>query len=93
MADRESELAARIARGIAEIDRATWDALAGEGDPFLTHAFLVLLESSASVGEGTGWTPLPILVEKDGRVIAAAPAYLKAHSQGEYVFDHGWAEA
>ena len=93
MADRESELAARIARGIAEINRATWDALAGEGDPFLTHAFLVLLESSASVGEGTGWTPLPILVEKDGRVIAAAPAYLKAHSQGEYVFDHGWAEA
>ena len=47
-----------------------------------------------SVGPGTGWTPAPILIEDDGaHMVAAAPAYLKAHSQGEYVFDHGWAEA
>ena len=93
MADREPELIARLARGVADVDAARWDALAGHGDPFLTHAFLALLESSGSVGEGTGWSPLPILVEWDGRTIGVAPAYLKTHSQGEYVFDHGWAEA
>ena len=48
--------------------------------------------NSGSVGEGTGWTPLPIIVEEDGQAVAAAPAYLKTHSQGEYVFDHGWAD-
>ena len=72
---------------------AEWDARAGGGDPFLSHAFLSLLEASGSVGEGTGWSPLPILVDRGGRTTAAAPAYLKTHSQGEYVFDHGWAEA
>jgi len=72
---------------------AEWDALAGGDDPFLGHAFLLLLETSGSVGEGTGWTPLPILVDREGRTTAAAPAYLKTHSQGEYIFDHGWAEA
>ncbi|MDQ3144680.1 MAG: GNAT family N-acetyltransferase [Pseudomonadota bacterium] len=93
MADREPELVARLSRGVAAIDSAEWNRLAGTGDPFLTHAFLALLESSGSVGEGSGWSPLPILVERGGRAIAAAPAYLKTHSQGEYVFDHGWAEA
>ncbi len=93
MADREPELVARISRGVADIDRATWDALAGDGDPFIGHTFLASLEASGSVGGDSGWNPLPLLVERDGRIIAAAPAYLKSHSQGEYVFDHGWAEA
>ena len=93
MADREPDILARIATGIADIPAAEWDALAGGGDPFLTHAFLALLEESGSVGPGTGWGPLPILVERAGRTIAASPAYLKTHSQGEYVFDHGWADA
>jgi len=93
MADREAELVARIARGVAGLDPAAWDTLAGAGDPFLRHAFLGLLEESRSVGDGAGWTPLPILAERDGAIVAAAPAYLKSHSQGEYVFDHGWAEA
>ena len=93
MADREAELVARIARGVGALDPAAWDALAGSGDPFLSHAFLALLESSGSVGDEAGWTPLPILAERDGAIRAAAPAYLKNHSQGEYVFDHGWAEA
>ena len=52
-----------------------------------------MLEASGSVGDAAGWTPLPILAERDGAIVAAAPAYLKSHSQGEYVFDHGWAEA
>jgi uncharacterized protein len=92
MADRESQIVARLAPGVGTIDAGEWDRLAGAGDPFLSHAFLAALEESASVGEGTGWTPLLIIVEEDGQAVAAAPAYLKTHSQGEYVFDHGWAD-
>jgi predicted N-acyltransferase len=93
MADRESDLTARIARSVADLDPTAWDALAGTGDPFTSHAFLSLLETSGSVGGQSGWSPLPLMVDRGGRTIAAAPAYLKSHSQGEYVFDHGWAEA
>ena len=93
MADREAEIVARIARGVADLPAGQWNELAGPGDPFLSHAFLALLEHSNSVGDSSGWTPLPVMVEREGRVTAAAPAYLKSHSQGEYVFDHGWAEA
>jgi len=93
MADRESEILARIATGVGAIEAADWDRLAGDGDPFLSHAFLSALEESGSVGPGTGWSPAPILVEEDGAIVAAAPTYLKSHSQGEYVFDHGWADA
>jgi predicted N-acyltransferase len=93
MADRETELIARLAPGVAAIDAGRWDALAG-GDPFLSHAFLSALEDSGSVGPETGWSPAPILIEdQTGTLAAAAPAYLKSHSQGEYVFDHGWADA
>ena len=93
MADRETEVIARIASGVSGLNGRAWDRLAG-ADPFVSHAFLSSLEDSGSVGPGTGWTPAPILIEDDAsRLIAAAPAYLKSHSQGEYVFDHGWAEA
>jgi predicted N-acyltransferase len=92
MADREADVLARLAPGIAQVPAADWDALAA-GDPFLSHAFLASLEDSGSVGPGTGWSPAPILIEDGGRLIGAAPAYLKSHSQGEYVFDHGWADA
>jgi uncharacterized protein len=92
MADRESEVLARLARGVSDVPAVQWDALAC-GDPFLSHAFLSALEDSASVGAGSGWSPAPILVEDENRLVAAAPAYLKSHSQGEYVFDHGWADA
>jgi len=93
MADRETEIIAKIASGVSGLNARAWDRL-GNGDPFVSHAFLSALEDSGSVGPGTGWTPAPILVE-DGasHMIAAAPAYLKGHSQGEYVFDHGWADA
>ena len=93
MADREADIVARIARGVSDLPPEQWDGLAGGSDPFLGHAFLSLLERSGSVGQGTGWTALPIMVERAGRITAAAPAYLKTHSQGEYVFDHGWADA
>ena len=92
MADHDP-LVARLEPSIAGVEAATWNALAGDADPFLSHAFLSLLETSGSVGSGTGWAPLAVLAEEGGRITAAAPAYLKTHSQGEYVFDHGWAEA
>ena len=93
MADRETEVLAKIASGVSGLNARAWDRLA-DSDPFLSHAFLSLLEDSGSVGPGTGWTPAPILIEDEAsHLVAAAPAYLKTHSQGEYVFDHGWAEA
>jgi len=93
MADRETEIIAKIASGVSGLNARAWDRL-GASDPFLSHAFLSALEDSGSVGPGTGWTPAPILIEDDAEhLVAAAPAYLKTHSQGEYVFDHGWADA
>ncbi len=84
---------ARIAPSVGSLPAAEWDALAG-GNPFMCHAFLTALEDSGSVGPGTGWSPAPIVIEgADGRLVAALPAYLKSHSQGEYVFDHQWADA
>ena len=81
-------------RDRSEIAAEDWDRLAGDGNPFVSHAFLTLLEDSRSVGPRTGWSPLPIVVEgEDGLPAAALPAYLKSHSQGEYVFDHSWADA
>ena len=63
-------------------------------NPFLSHAFLAALEASKSVGGRSGWHVQHILVHSaDGALVAAAPCYLKSHSHGEYVFDHGWAEA
>ena len=83
-----------LGTGVGEIDAAAWDALHNGDNPFIGHDFLSLLEMSGSVGPGTGWQPAPLLVEDGkGALVAAAPAYLKSHSQGEYVFDQGWAEA
>ena len=83
-----------LGTGVAAVEAAAWDALAGGANPFVGHAFLSLLEESGSVGPGTGWQPAPLLVaDGAGALVAAAPAYLKTHSQGEYVFDHGWADA
>lgn len=93
MADRETELVAKLTSGVSGLNQAAWDRIAGD-DPFVSHAFLSALEASNSVGKGTGWTPSTLLVEDDAsHLLAAAPAYLKTHSQGEYVFDHGWADA
>ncbi|MEO5865741.1 MAG: peptidogalycan biosysnthesis protein, partial [Sphingomonas sp.] len=87
-------ITACIADGVAAIPAAEWDACAGTGNPFLSHAFLSILERSGSVGAHTGWQPIPIIVNgHDGRPAGIAPAYAKSHSQGEYVFDHAWADA
>lgn len=85
---------ARILSGAAALSPDAWDACAGTANPFVSHAFLTALEESHSVGGHSGWTPAPIVIDgPDGQPAAIAPAYLKAHSQGEYVFDHGWADA
>jgi predicted N-acyltransferase len=87
-------IVARIASGVGEFDAADWDRCAGAGNPFLSHAFLSALEESGSVGARMGWQPVPIAIDgPGGRPDAVLPAYVKSHSQGEYVFDHAWADA
>ncbi|WP_137818735.1 GNAT family N-acetyltransferase [Pseudomonas sp. 2FG] len=83
-----------ILQRLADLDAAAWDALVPSAQPFLSHAFLSALEDSGSVGGRTGWTPSHrVWVDAQGQLLAALPAYVKAHSYGEYVFDHGWADA
>lgn len=87
-------LAARVAGSVGAFGRDEWNALAGNGNPFVSHEFLTALEDSGSVGPGTGWQPAPIVIGEEGRApVAAMPSYVKGHSQGEYVFDHAWAHA
>ena len=63
-------------------------------NPFVSHDFLSSLETSFSVGPRTGWQPRHLLAEdRNGTLLGCAPTYVKSHSRGEYVFDHGWADA
>ena len=86
---------------ISAIDAEDWDRCAcpeaRDGgrplDPFTTHRFLAALEDSGSVGTGTGWQPLYLSVKSEGKIITCAPMYAKSHSQGEYIFDHAFADA
>lgn len=96
----EPAISVAVTGAIADVAAADWDACAApEGasgrpeDPFTTHRFLLALEQSGSVGPGTGWQPLHLVARRAGEVIAVAPAYAKSHSQGEYIFDHAWADA
>jgi predicted N-acyltransferase len=82
-----------ISTSISDIDPAAWDALDAGGSPFLRHAFLATLESSGSVGADSGWIPAPITLHDELGLAAAAPAYIKLHSYGEFVFDFSWAQA
>lgn len=88
------QLTASVIDRIEAVPAADWDACAGGGNPFLRHAFLKALEDSGSVGRKTGWLPQHLILSDDsGALQAAAPMYVKGHSQGEYIFDHGWADA
>ena len=91
---------ARVVERIADIDQDVWQACArSEGgdasyNPFVDHRFLKALEDSGAVGPGTGWTPAHLALEDaSGAAAGFAPCYLKSHSQGEYVFDHAFADA
>ncbi len=83
---------------IADIDAAAWDACANPApaasNPFVTHAFLKALEDAGTTGEHAGWIPQHLILEDGhGGIAGAMPLYAKTHSQGEYVFDHAWADA
>jgi len=87
-----------LLQAVSDLQQPQWDACANPGggtpaDPFTTHRFLTALERSGSVGPGTGWEPRPMVLRAGGQVVAVAPLYLKSHSQGEYIFDHSWADA
>jgi predicted N-acyltransferase len=83
----------RILSSLASVDANAWDQLVGEDDPFVEHAFLSLLETSKSVGRGSGWEPTHVTAWRGKRLVGALPLYLKTHSYGEYIFDWGWADA
>ena len=94
MPDGSERIAVRVAERIAEIPADAWDACAGPDDPFLSHAFLGALEDTDCVSAESGWLPRHLAVEgPDGAIAGVAPLYVKSHSQGEYVFDWGWADA
>jgi predicted N-acyltransferase len=81
-----------IHASIREIPEADWDHLVGpDGAPFLRWAWLDALERAGCVGRGTGWMPHHIAMREGGALVAAAPAYIKGNSEGEFVFDYAWA--
>ncbi len=94
MSDADPATEVHIGKGVSTFDPALWDACAGDANPFVSHAFLSALEDSGSATTKTGWQPVPLSLHSPGcQPAALLPAYLKRHSQGEYVFDHAWADA
>ncbi|PZO67765.1 MAG: GNAT family N-acetyltransferase [Paracoccus denitrificans] len=87
------ELTISVLNSIDAVAAADWDACGEPGNPFVTHRFLKALEDSGSVGQGTGWHPSHLAARVGGDLAGVAPCYLKTHSQGEYIFDHAWADA
>lgn len=88
----------RLADGVAGIGKAAWNALANPASrpdphPFTRFEFFEALEASGCASARTGWQPAHLVLEEDGAIAGIMPAYLKSHSQGEYVFDHAWADA
>ena len=88
-----TELTVSVLPRIDAIPAGDWDGCGDGGDPFTTHRFLLALEQSGSVGGRTGWHPSHLVARVDGAVAGVSPVYLKTHSQGEYIFDHAWADA
>jgi uncharacterized protein len=96
----ETQASITVLNGLDGISAAEWDACACpeaiDGrplDPFTTHRFLSALETSGSVGARTGWEPHHLVARSEDEIIAVMPLYAKSHSQGEYIFDHAWADA
>ncbi len=93
-AGQASHFEAHILSSLSDVAAADWDACVPDGNPFVRHAFLLALEESGSAIAETGWLGQHlVLKDATSRVIGAVPMYLKTHSHGEYVFDHGWADA
>jgi len=92
------DFSARLAGRAIEIGRTAWNACANPGGladphPFTRYEFFEAVEESGSATARTGWRPLHLVIEHNGRTVGLLPLYLKNHSQGEYVFDHAWADA
>ncbi|HEX3652454.1 MAG TPA: GNAT family N-acetyltransferase [Rhizomicrobium sp.] len=92
------EIVARVAGSGVSIGKAAWDACAnpqGASDPhpFTRYEFFEAVEQSGSATARTGWRPCHLVIESGGEIHGLMPLYLKSHSQGEYVFDWGWADA
>jgi predicted N-acyltransferase len=89
-----AEWQVRVVGKASEIALADWNACAGTGHPFAQGEFFRALEDSGSATARTGWQPVHMVADgDDGRPAGILPCYLKTHSQGEYVFDHAWADA
>src|SRR5262247_1153442 len=82
-----------LLEGVTRVPPAAWNALVGDESPFLEWEWLASLEDAGAVGEGAGWTPRPLVAREGERLLAACPVYVKAHSEGEFVFDFAWADA
>jgi predicted N-acyltransferase len=83
-----------ILNGLGAIDPVAWDALVGDESPFLEWGWLASLEEAGCVTQQTGWRPQHLALWDDqNRLVGACPLYIKGHSHGEFVFDHGWAHA
>ncbi len=100
--DDTSTITIRLATSADEVAKQDWDRLANpvadpgpefDYNPFLSHSFYTAVENSGSACRRTGWLPQHLVMEQGGEVTGIIPCYLKNHSQGEYVFDHGWADA
>ncbi|MEP2987992.1 MAG: GNAT family N-acetyltransferase [Parasphingorhabdus sp.] len=91
---QQNSIVARVADDVSCLSADQWDSCAGSANPFVSHAFLSAMEDSGSIGPGTGWKSLPIVIEDEkGEITGCLPSYLKSHSQGEYIFDQQWAHA
>jgi predicted N-acyltransferase len=94
MPDGRDAVAIKVVKSLTEVSPEAWDACAGSGNPFVSHAFLSALEDSGSATADNGWLGQHLVIEDPaGGLAACAPLYLKNHSYGEYVFDWGWADA
>jgi hypothetical protein len=94
MPDGHPSFTIRVVDSLKAVSPQSWDACAGFDNPFVSHAFLSVLEDSGAACPSSGWAPHHLLAEnEEGRLLACAPLYLKTHSYGEYVFDWSWAEA
>ena len=82
-----------LAEGVASVPPNEWNNLVGGESPFLEWEWLASLEEAGNVAARTGWDARPLLIREDGQLVAACPLYLKQHSEGEFVFDWGWAQA
>jgi predicted N-acyltransferase len=83
----------RLVHSLQELPAADWDALHGGDNPFVSHAFLAGLESAGCLKPAWGWRPRHAAWFEHGKLVAAAPGYVKGNSHGEFVFDHAWAQA